>query len=128
MTAGTTYVVSYYAPKGHYSVGATASPTRSTQPPSTRLASANAPNGNGVFVYGSTPAFPTGTYAASNYFVDPVFSHEHAAYRPRRADRGHGGHRRVGLGHGVVERPDEQLVHHLLHRHPVRGRRRRARR
>ena len=44
-----------------------------------------------------------------------------AGRRAGRADRGHGGHRRAGFGHGVVERPDEQLVHHLLHRYPVRG-------
>ena len=73
MTAGTTYVVSYYAPKGHYSVGASLT-NQVNAPPLYALASANAPNGNGVFVYGSAPAFPTGTYAASNYFVDPVFS------------------------------------------------------
>ncbi len=73
VTAGTTYVVSYYAPKGHYSVGASLT-NQVNAPPLYALASANAPNGNGVFVYGSAPAFPTGTYAASNYFVDPVFS------------------------------------------------------
>ena len=120
VTAGTTYVVSYYAPKGHYSVGASLT-NQVNAPPLYALASANAPNGNGVFVYGSAPAFPTGTYAASNYFVDPVFSPNTVPTAPRRADRGHGGHRRVGFGHGLVERPDEQLVHHLLHRYPVRG-------
>ena len=61
------------APKGHYSVGAGLT-NQVNAAPLYALASANAPNGNGVFVYGGAPAFPTGTYAASNYFVDPVFS------------------------------------------------------
>ena len=74
VTAGTTYVVSYYAPNGHYSVGANGLSSQVNAPPLYGLATANAPNGNGVFLYGSAPAFPTGTYNASNYFVDPVFS------------------------------------------------------
>ena len=30
--------------------------------------------GNGVYGYGSPPAFPTSTYNAANYWVDVVFS------------------------------------------------------
>ena len=74
VTAGTTYVVSYYAPNGHYSVGANGLSSQVNAPPLYGLATASAPNGNGVFLYGSAPAFPTGTYNASNYFVDPIFS------------------------------------------------------
>ena len=74
VTAGTTYVVSYYAPKGHYSLGANGLSSQVNAPPLYGLATASAPNGNGVFLYGSAPAFPTGTYNASNYFVDPVFT------------------------------------------------------
>ena len=73
VTAGTTYVVSYYAPNGHYSVGASLA-NQVNAPPLYALASAAAPNGNGVYLYGSSPAFPTSTYNASNYYVDPVFS------------------------------------------------------
>jgi hypothetical protein len=73
VTAGTTYVVSYYAPNGHYSVGSGLA-NQVNAPPLYALASAAAPNGNGVFTYGSAPAFPNGTYNAGNYYVDPVFS------------------------------------------------------
>ncbi len=73
-TAGTTYVVSYYDPKGHYSVTANGLNTQVNAPPLYALASANAPNGNGLYLYGSGAAFPTSTYQASNYFVDPVFT------------------------------------------------------
>ncbi len=74
VTAGTTYVVSYYAPNGHYSLGTTGFTNQVNAAPLYGLATANAPNGNGVFVYGSTSTFPTGTFNASNYFVDPVLS------------------------------------------------------
>jgi hypothetical protein len=30
--------------------------------------------GNGVYLYGSSPAFPTDTYNATNYWVDVVFT------------------------------------------------------
>ena len=49
----------------------TASPTRSAQPPLYGLATAGAPNGNGVFVYAASSAFPTGTFQASNYWRRP---------------------------------------------------------
>ena len=73
VTAGTTYIVSYYAPNGHYSVG-TSLTNQLNAPPLYALASAAAPNGNGVYSYGSAPAYPTSTFSASNYAVDPVFS------------------------------------------------------
>jgi hypothetical protein len=74
VTAGTTYIVSYYAPNGHYSFGPSGFTNQVNAPPLYGLASAAAPNGNGVFNYGSAPAFPNGTYNAGNYYVDPVFS------------------------------------------------------
>ena len=52
----------------------TASPHRPTGPPLYALASANAPNGNGVYTYASTTTFPVNTYQATNYWVDPVYS------------------------------------------------------
>jgi hypothetical protein len=74
VTAGTTYVVSYYAPNGHYSFASGGLTNQVNAAPLYGLASAAAPNGNGVFAYGGAPAYPTGTYNAGNYFVDPVFS------------------------------------------------------
>jgi hypothetical protein len=74
VTAGTTYVVSYYDPNGHYSFSAGGLNSQVNAPPLYGLASANAPNGNGLYLYGSAPADPTSTYQGGNYFVDPVFS------------------------------------------------------
>jgi hypothetical protein len=76
----TTYVVSYFAPAGHYagtnsffaSNGVDSSPLH---------ALADGVDGpNGVFAYGSTSVFPTQTYLASNYWVDVLFTPSAATY------------------------------------------------
>lgn len=74
VTAGTTYVASYYAPSGHYSVTANGLASAVTSGPLTALASAGSGSaGNGLYVYGKD-AFPTSSYNASNYWVDVVFT------------------------------------------------------
>ena len=73
VTAGTTYVVSYYAPKGHYSVGASLT-NQVNAPPSTRWPRPTPPTATGSSSTAARrPSRPAPT-AASNYFVDPVFS------------------------------------------------------
>lgn len=67
LTVGQTYVVSYYAPQGHYSVSSQFFATAWDNVVMTAPAGAN-----GVFVYGSD-SFPNGSYSSSNYWVDPVF-------------------------------------------------------
>jgi hypothetical protein len=69
ITANTTYVVAYTAPVGAYAVNAPFNWSNVVSG-SLRTASTSA----GVYVYGSTPAFPTQTYNSSNYWVDVVFS------------------------------------------------------
>ena len=72
ITAGTTYVASYYAPKGHYSdTSEFFASSRSVNPPLTFLANSVSPNG--VFTYSPTSAFPTSSDNATNYWVDVVF-------------------------------------------------------
>jgi hypothetical protein len=68
VTRKSTYVVSYFAPKGHYADTANYFATAVTNDPLTAPAA-----GNGLFVYGATGGFPTGSYQASNYWVDPLF-------------------------------------------------------
>ena len=68
VTAGTTYVVSYLAPQGHYSYtsGFFNSPWTSgdlTAPSSN----------NGRYLYGSAGGFPVYSWGATNYFVDVEF-------------------------------------------------------
>lgn len=70
VTAGTTYVVSYHAPRGHYSTtgGFFSEPWVSgdlTAPP----------GNNGRYLYGAG-GFPLYSWNATNYFVDVVFERD----------------------------------------------------
>ncbi|MGY1694454.1 DUF4082 domain-containing protein [Geodermatophilus sp. SYSU D00814] len=72
VSAGTTYVVSYFAPAGHYAADAgylTAAAT--TNEPLTALRDGT-DGPNGVYRVGG-PGFPTSTYQGANYWVDVVF-------------------------------------------------------
>jgi hypothetical protein len=73
VTAGTTYVASYYAPAGHYSADARFFGTAGVDnPPLHALANSVSPDG--VYIYGSASAFPTSSFNATNYWVDVVFN------------------------------------------------------
>ena len=66
IAAGTTYVASYHS-SGHYSANNDFFTSAYTNAPLVALA-----NG-GVFAYGTTAQFPSGSYRASNYWVDVLF-------------------------------------------------------
>jgi hypothetical protein len=67
VTAGTTYVASYFAPRGNYASTGSFFATRWTNGP------LSAPPGtNGVYTYGSD-TFPTSSWSSTNYWVDPLF-------------------------------------------------------
>ncbi|MFI5896533.1 DUF4082 domain-containing protein [Actinoplanes sp. NPDC051513] len=68
VTAGTTYVVSYHAPNGHYSTNTNFFSSTYTNGP----LSATSVN-NGLYRYSSGAAFPNNSYNATNYWVDPLF-------------------------------------------------------
>jgi hypothetical protein len=74
VTAGTTYVASYYAPNGHYSADSSVFYYKNyNAPPLT--AGSTLPDGssvNGVFADGH--GFPSSTFKAGNYYVDVSFS------------------------------------------------------
>jgi len=72
VTAGTTYVASYFAPVGRYSADGGFFNTAKVNSPLTGLASGT-DGGNGVYRYGSA-GFPTDTYGAASYAVDVSFS------------------------------------------------------
>ena len=72
ITAGQTYVASYHTSVGHYSADENYFAASRVSGPLTALASATS-GGNGVYAYGPGGVFPTGSYAASNYWVDVVF-------------------------------------------------------
>ncbi|MCW2820185.1 MAG: hypothetical protein JWR42_2972, partial [Marmoricola sp.] len=68
LTAGTTYVVSYYAPRGHYAVTGGFFSQPWVSGPLTAPGT-----GNGRYRYGSGGVVPTSSYNGGNYFVDVLF-------------------------------------------------------
>lgn len=74
VTAGTTYVASYFTTAGMYSSDSQYfSYTASDNYPLHGLQD-GANGGNGVYVYGANSAFPNASYQGTNYWVDVVFS------------------------------------------------------
>jgi hypothetical protein len=78
--ANTTYVASYLAPLGHYSVNGPTLATAIINPP--LLAEASTGAGNGVYEYGTGVHFPKESYNASNYWVDVLFMPEAVPVAP----------------------------------------------
>ena len=68
VTAGTTYVASYFTSTGHYAATTGGLASAVTNGPLTALA------GGGVYAYGSSSTFPTDTFNNNNYWVDVVYS------------------------------------------------------
>jgi hypothetical protein len=74
VTANTTYVASYHSGSGFYSADSNYFTSAVDNPPLRALA--NGVDGpNGVYKYGAS-GFPTGTFNASNYWVDVLFVSE----------------------------------------------------
>ena len=76
VTAGTTYVASYFTSAGHYAATQNGLASAVTNGPLTALA------GGGVYAYGSSNTFPASTFLASNYWVDVVYSQSSGATVP----------------------------------------------
>lgn len=72
IAANTTYVVSYYAPRGDYSADSHYFASSHITGPLTALADGT-DGASGVYDYGSGAAFPTSTFNSTNYWVDVVF-------------------------------------------------------
>ena len=90
LNPNTTYMASYFAPKGHYSqnedyfytvppIGRTANSVDSVPLHALRDSNGVA---NGVYSYSGSSTFPTNTFNGENYWVDVVFS---PAARPGQA-------------------------------------------
>ena len=81
VTAGTTYVASYFAPNGHYAYDlGYLSASGVDSPPLHALANSASPNG--VYAYAGSSTFPTSTANGNNYWVDVVFSTTSVAVPP----------------------------------------------
>jgi hypothetical protein len=73
IAANTTYVAAYLAPNGHYAVDGAALFWGFDNAPLHALPDGGS-GGNGVFAYSSTSTFPSGSYQATNYWVDVLFT------------------------------------------------------
>jgi hypothetical protein len=73
ITAGVSYIVTYYSSDGYYSTTGGFFNSSVVNGPLTAPADAVGAN-NGVYSYSFSPAFPTETYQAENYFVDVIFN------------------------------------------------------
>ncbi|MES5817772.1 DUF4082 domain-containing protein [Streptomyces sp. RG80] len=73
VTAGTAYVASYHAPNGNYAVDGGYFASAHKSYPLTATADTTAHH-NGLYKYGSTTAFPNGSYGSANYWVGPLFT------------------------------------------------------
>jgi hypothetical protein len=82
ITANMTYVAGYFAPNGHYSDQEPGFTSGVSNAPLQALANNSVTPGNGVYAYGSSSAFPTNTFNATNYYVDVTFSTSTTATAP----------------------------------------------
>ncbi|MEV4348600.1 DUF4082 domain-containing protein [Actinoplanes sp. NPDC049596] len=73
ITANTTYVVSYYAPNGHYAADTGFFDEGVDNGPLHALADGT-DGGNGLYRYGTGGGFPTSTWQSANYWVDVLFT------------------------------------------------------
>jgi hypothetical protein len=73
VTAGTTYVVSYHAPNGHYAVNVGQFAHNGVDAPPLHALRSGENGPNGVYRYGSGGVVPSSP-SDSNYWVDPVFT------------------------------------------------------
>ncbi len=74
IAANTTYVVSYFAPVGHYAGTQNVFATSGVDSPPLHALANGVDGPNGVYHYGTTSGFPTSSFNASNYWVDVVFT------------------------------------------------------
>ena len=82
VTAGTTYVASYFTPSRYAVSGAYFASSATTRGPLTALQNGT-DGGNGVYRYTTTAgAFPNLTYNSENYWVDVVFTEANDTAKP----------------------------------------------
>ena len=66
VVAGTTYVVSYYAPNGHYSYNSNFFASAGVDNPPVHALANGGSGGDGVYNYASASTFPSSIYGAAN--------------------------------------------------------------
>jgi Domain of unknown function (DUF4082)/Bacterial Ig domain len=74
VSANTTYVASYFAPAGHYSVDSAAFASTGVDTPPLHALASGVDGLNGVFTNSSTSVFPSNSFNTSNYWVDVIYA------------------------------------------------------
>ncbi|GAB3443519.1 hypothetical protein GCM10027517_22100 [Phycicoccus ginsengisoli] len=74
ITAGQVYVVSYYAPNGHYAADTGYFAASGVDSPPLHALKDGVSGGNGVYKYSAGSTFPTNTYQSEGYYVDVMFT------------------------------------------------------
>ena len=74
VSANTTYVASYFAPAGHYSVDSAAFASAGVDNPPLHALANGVDGVNGVFTNSSTSVFPSNSFNANNYWVDVIYA------------------------------------------------------
>lgn len=74
VSANTTYIVSYFAPSGHYSADTSYFATAGVDSPPLHALAEGVDGSNGVYIYTSSGGvFPVNSYDSTNYWVDVVY-------------------------------------------------------
>jgi hypothetical protein len=73
ITAGTTYIASYFAPLGHYAFDMNFFATSGVDNAPLHALANGVDGANGVYSYGFVSSFPASSYASTNYWVDVVY-------------------------------------------------------
>ena len=74
ITVGTTYVASYHTTVGRYAADNSFFATTGVDNAPLHALRNGVSEGNGVYRYSATPAFPTESFQSTNYWVDVVFT------------------------------------------------------
>jgi hypothetical protein len=74
ISANTTYIISYYAPNGHYSANSGYFATSGADSAPLHALANGVDGPDGLYLYASGGGFPTSSYNSTNYWVDVVFS------------------------------------------------------
>jgi Domain of unknown function (DUF4082)/Abnormal spindle-like microcephaly-assoc'd, ASPM-SPD-2-Hydin len=74
VSANTTYIASYLAPRGHYSANTNYFTTKGVDSPPLHALANGVSGPDGVYLYASAGGFPTSTYQSTYYWVDVVFT------------------------------------------------------
>jgi hypothetical protein len=73
IVANTTYIVSYFAPAGHYSDNSNFFAQSGVDNPPLHALANGVDGPNGVYLYGPSGGFPNASFQSTNYWVDVVY-------------------------------------------------------